>query len=102
MALTESEITKRLYLAKNIVVAGREVRVMFLLPESLWRPLKAKWWKGQEASIIGGDEGGNYVLRCSDGSVRLWDHSKGSDESVASSVREFLEMLQPKSGEGAA
>ena len=102
MALTEAEITSKLYLAKNILLAGREIRVMFLLPDSLWRPLKAKWWKGKEASIIGGDEHGNYVLRCSDGSVRLWDHSKGKDEPVASSVRSFLELLKPASREGAA
>ena len=102
MALTEAEITARLYLAKNVIVAGREIRVMFLLPESLWRPLKAKWWKGKEASIIGGDENGNYVLRCSDGSVRLYDHSRGSDEHVAPSVGAFLEKLQPKASEGAA
>lgn len=102
MTLTEAEITSRLYLAKNIVLAGREIRVMFLLPESLWRPLKAKWWKGKEASIIGGDESGNYVLRCSDGSVRLWDHTKARDEPVASNIRSFLEMLQPSSRDGAA
>jgi hypothetical protein len=100
--LTEADITSKLYLAKNILLAGREIRVMFLLPESLWRPLKAKWWKGKEASIIGGDESGNYVLRCSDGSVRLWDHSKRKDEPVASNVRAFLELLQPSSRDGAA
>ncbi len=51
--------------------------------------------EGKEASIIGGDERGNYILRHSDGSVRLWDHARGADEVLAPSVRAFLEGMNP-------
>ncbi len=71
MALTEAEITAKLYLADTFRFGERRIRVLFLLPETLWRPLRASWWTGKEVSIIGGDENGNYILRHSDGSVRL-------------------------------
>jgi hypothetical protein len=93
MVLTEAEVANKLYLANTFRDGIREVRLVFLLPQSLWRPLKASWWKGKEVSIIAGDERGNYVLRHSDGSVRLWDHARGADEILAPSVRAFLEKL---------
>ena len=93
MALTDAEITQKLYLADTFRHGDRRVRLLFLLPESLWRPLKVSWWRGKEASIIGGDERGNYILRHCDGSVRLWDHAQGADEVLASSVRAFLNGL---------
>jgi hypothetical protein len=97
MALTEADISKKLYLANSFRVGAREIRLMFLLPETLWRPLSARWWTGKEVSIIGGDEDGNYVLRHSDGTVRLWDHARAADEILAPSVRSFLEQLRPSS-----
>ena len=90
MTLTEKEIFNHLYVANTFHHGERSFRLVFLLPESLWRPLKASWWRGKEVSIIGGDERGNYVLRHCDGSVRLWDHERGTDEVLASSVRGFL------------
>ena len=97
MGLTEAEINTKLYLANTFRSGGREIRLLFLLPESLWRPLDARWWKGKEVCIIGGDEDGNYVLRHCDGTVRFWDHGRGSDETVAPSVRSFLDQLTPGS-----
>jgi hypothetical protein len=93
MALREAEIRAKLCLADTFRHGDRRVRVLFLLPESLWRPLEASWWRGKEASIIAGDERGNYILRHCDGSVRLWDHARGADEVLASSVRAFLNGL---------
>jgi len=66
MALTEAEISTTLYLANTFSTGERAIRVLFLLPESLWRPLRASWWRGKEASVIGGDEHGNYILRHAD------------------------------------
>ena len=93
MALTAADISTKLYLANRFPHGDRSIRLLFLLPESLWRPLEASWWRGKEASIIAGDEQGNYILRHCDGSVRLWDHARGADEVLASSVNEFLAGL---------
>src|SRR5262245_60239394 len=94
MQLTEADIARVLYLNDTLVHGDRTIRFVFLLPESLWRPLRASWWRGKEVSIIGGDEGGNYVLRHGDGSVTLWDHARNVDEILAPSVRDFLARLQ--------
>jgi hypothetical protein len=94
MDLTERQIAATLYLADTFAAGERRVRVLFLLPSTLWRPLRASWWRGKEASIIGGDEHGNYLLRHSDGSVRLWEHARGVDEVLAPSVRAFLAGLR--------
>jgi hypothetical protein len=91
--LTEAEISTKLYLANLFHVGDRTIRVLFLLPDSLWRPLKASWWTRKEASIIGGDDSGNYILRLSDGSVQLWDHSAQDTVLLAPSVRAFLNGL---------
>lgn len=72
-----------------------ELPVLFLLPESIWRPLKVAWWTGKEVCVIGGDPNGNYFLRSADGSVRYWNHSAGRAEVLAASVREFLSSLRP-------
>lgn len=94
MPLTAADIAGNLHLADTIELGDRRVRLLFLLPESLWRPLRTTWWQGKEVSLIAGDERGNYILRHCDGSVRLWDHLKGEDEVIASSVREFLAGLK--------
>jgi hypothetical protein len=93
VALTEREISNQLYLANAFRFGERTIRVVFLLPESLWRPLRASWWRGKEVSIIGGDENGNYLLRHSDGSVGLWDHARQVDEIVAPSVNAFFSAM---------
>jgi hypothetical protein len=75
------------------------LQVVFLLPHGLWRPLRVSWWTGKEVCIIGGDVDGNYFLRHSDGSVRLWRHSEGREDMLAPSVRAFVSSLQsPSSG----
>ncbi len=58
-----------------------------------WRPLKAPWWRGKEASIIGADLQGNFLLRHCDGTVRYWDHQKQADEVLSPSVRDFVSTL---------
>lgn len=95
MDLTEEQIAAKLYLTDTFVAGDRQLRVVFLLPSTLWRPLRASWWTGKEACIIGGDEQGNYILRHCDGTVRLWDHARGKDELLTPSVRAFLSGLVP-------
>jgi hypothetical protein len=100
--LTEAEISTKLYLGNSFRVGDRTVRVMFLLPDSLRRPLKAHWWTRKEASILGGDESGNYILRLSDGSVQLWDHLAQDTVPLASSIRAFVDGLKPEGPQSAA
>jgi hypothetical protein len=95
MDLTEKQISTKLYSANTFLAGEREVRILFLLPSTLWRPLRSSWWTGKEAYLIGGDEQGNYFLRHCDGSVRLWDHIRGQDEVLTPSVRAFFEGLVP-------
>lgn len=95
MDLTERDITNKLVVASTYTIGERLVRVLFLMPTSMWRPLRVSWWKGKEVSIIGGDEHGNYLLRHCDGSVRLWNHAVAADEVLAPSVRAFFSGLQP-------
>ena len=84
----------RLLPLNNIFRKGESsFQVLFLLPESLWRPLKAGWWKGKEVYVIGADPDGNYFLRHCDGTVRYWHHGKKADEVLAPSVRSFLTAL---------
>jgi hypothetical protein len=64
-----------------------------LIRASDWRPLKASWWRGKEACIIGVDLGGNFLLRHCDGTVRYWDHEAQTDSVVAPSVRAFAKLL---------
>jgi hypothetical protein len=97
MDLTEREILAKLYLADTFTLGDRRIRVLFLLPSAVWRPLRAGWWRGKDVSVIGGDEQGNYLLLHSDGSVRLWEHARGADEVLAPSVRAFLAGLTSSS-----
>ena len=97
MDLTEREISTTLLHADTFRFGDREIHILFLLPRALWRPLRVSWWKGKEVSLIGGDDHGNYLLRHCDGTVRLWDHSRGVDEIVAPSVRAFISGLGPAS-----
>jgi hypothetical protein len=72
----------------------REAAVACLIRASDWRPLKAPWWKGKEACIIGVDTSGNFFLRHCDGGVRYWDHTAGTDTIIAPSVAAFCEGLE--------
>jgi hypothetical protein len=70
----------------------RELKIAFLIRDADWLPLKAPWWRGKEVYIIGADLDGNFILRHCDGSVRLWDHSKQTDET---GIVEFCNRLGP-------
>src|SRR5262245_32655519 len=72
----------------------RVLRIACLVRQNDWRPLKADWWRGKEACVIGADLSGNFFLRHCDGSVRLWDHKSRSDSIVAPSVREFVSRIE--------
>ena len=97
MAFTEADICNKLLLSDTFRAGSREIHVVFLLPQTMWRPLSVRWWKGKQVSLIGGDEDGNYILRHPDGSVRLWDHARAVDEVLAPSVRSFFDGLRPSS-----
>ena len=71
----------------------RSIVVACLIRTIDWRPLNAPWWRGKEVSIIGADLDGNFLLKHSDGSVRLWDHRSQSDAVLAPSVRDFVAGL---------
>jgi hypothetical protein len=68
----------------------REIVIAFLVRTDDWRPLKAPWWRGKEAYIIGTDLNGNFLLRHCDGTVRFWDHHLQSDEVIARSIKDFV------------
>jgi hypothetical protein len=74
---------------------GKEIHVVGLFSWS--PPLVAKWWRGKQVTIIGVDVDGNFFLSHCDGSVRYWEHSKGSDVVVAKSVKEFASKLREDS-----
>jgi hypothetical protein len=72
----------------------RRLQIACLIRESDWRPIKAEWWQGKEACIIGADLDGNFFLRHCDGSVRLWDHNSRMDSVLAPSVRDFVSRIE--------
>jgi hypothetical protein len=82
-----------LWLRRGYVLADRTLIVALLLRAADWRPLRARWWRKKQVSIIGADLDGNFFLRHSDGSVRYWDHRLQADLIVAPSVREFCQRL---------
>ena len=71
----------------------REIVVACLIRTPDWRLLKAPWWRGKEVCIIGADLDGSFLLRHSDGTVRLWDHRSQNDAVLAPSGREFVARL---------
>jgi hypothetical protein len=80
---------------RNTIRCGdRVLQIACLVRQNDWRPLKADWWQGKEACVIGADPDGNFFLRHCDGSVRLWDHYSRSDSIVAPSVREFVSRIE--------
>jgi hypothetical protein len=85
---------RHLSLRRRVWVGEREVEVALLVRTQDWRPVKAAWWRGKEASVIGADLQGNFFLRHCDGWVRYWDHALGTDTIIAPSVREFVSNLQ--------
>jgi len=80
---------------RNTIRCGdRVLQIACLIRQNDWRSLKADWWRGKEACVIGADLDGNFFLRHCDGSVRLWDHNSRSDSIVAPSVREFVSRIE--------
>ena len=76
-----------------ISVDGHGINIALLVRTRDWVPLRAKWWRGKEVSVIGADVDGNFFLRHGDGSVRYWSHVSQSDKVVAKSVNEFVNLL---------
>lgn len=72
---------------------GREIQIACLVRTADWRPLKASWWRGKEASVIGADLEGNFLLRHCDGTVRYWDHRAKTDAVLSPSIREFVAAI---------
>ncbi len=82
-----------IWLKRKIEISERIITVALLLPESGWRIVTAPWWKGKQASIIGVDYSGNFILVLSGGRVALWDHSIQQTIDIATSVKGFVSML---------
>lgn len=83
----------RLHFKRCVDVDGSPIELVLLVHPDSWRPLRADWWTGKEAYIIGADVAGNFVLRLKDGSVGLWNHDDAKVSAVARSVREFLALI---------
>ncbi|MFL0805244.1 MAG: hypothetical protein K6L81_16140 [Agarilytica sp.] len=66
---------ENIWLKRKIEISDRVITIALLLPESGWRIVAAPWWGDKQASIIGVDYSGNFILILSSGSVALWDHS---------------------------
>lgn len=73
--------------------AEREFQIACLIRSADWRPLKASWWRGKEACVIGADLDGNFFLRHCDGTVRYWDHRAKTDTVLSPSVRDFVASI---------
>jgi hypothetical protein len=80
---------------RNRFRSGEQVlQIACLIRQNDWCPLRAEWWHGKQVCVIGADVNGNFFLRHSDGSVRLWDHNSESDRIVARSVRDFVSRIE--------
>jgi len=84
---------QQLWHKRAFVLGDRKIEIAVLLRAADWRPLKADWWRGKEACIIGADMRGNFLLRHCDGSVRYWDHASSTDTVVAQSVKAFAAAI---------
>lgn len=83
-----------LHFKRHVNVNGVAVELVLLVHPEGRRPLQAEWWTGKEASIIGADVFGNFLLRLSDGSVGYWDHREAKVSAVAPSIRAFIESIE--------
>lgn len=96
--LTEQELVDRavrqLGVRRTFRRDGRTITLACLIRDDDQRPLRASWWKGKEVTVIAVDLDGNFLLRHSGGSVRIWDHRAQAETVVAPSVREFVEALE--------
>ncbi|KRB78806.1 hypothetical protein ASE01_23725 [Nocardioides sp. Root190] len=82
-----------LHFKRRVDVDGLLLELVLLVHPDGWRPLRAHWWTGKEAYIIGADIAGNFLLRLKDGSVGLWNHDDTEVSAVARSVREFVALI---------
>jgi len=85
---------EKLWERRTFSLNERLIVIACLIREYDWRPLKAEWWRGKEACIIGADLSGNFLLRHCDGTVRIWEHELQSDRVLAPSIRDFLKQLK--------
>jgi hypothetical protein len=84
---------KDLWLKNTFNHGDKKIVLACLIRSEDIRPLKAPWWRGKEAYLIGVDVTGNFILRHCDGSVRYWSHEAQADEILAPSVRDFIKGL---------
>ena len=73
---------------------GRTLQLACLIREADMRPLPSGLIPGKQASLLGVDCEGNFILRGADGSVILRDRATASEEPIASSVRRFLQKIE--------
>lgn len=83
-----------IWVNRKIALNDREIVVAILLNEDKWQIINAPWWKRKQASIIGADYSGNFILRLSNGAVCLWDHSLEDTIEISNSVKGFVSMLE--------
>jgi hypothetical protein len=83
-----------IWINRKIIIDSREIIVALLLQEKDWRIVVAPWWRKKQASIIGTDYSGNFILRLSSGCVVLWDHALQDTVEISKSVKEFVSYLE--------
>lgn len=82
-----------LHYKRHVDVKGIQVELVLLVHPDGWRPLRAEWWTGKEACVIGADQSGNFVLRLSDGAVGYWSHDEEQVTTISPSVRAFIASI---------
>ena len=83
-----------LHFRSQIDVEGTQVELVLLVHPSGWRPLIAEWWTEKEATLIGADTAGNFILRLSSGAVGYWSHVDADLKTISPSVRDFLTSIR--------
>ncbi len=83
-----------IWINRKIVLDSREIIVAILLLEKDWRIVTAPWWRKKQASIMGVDYSGNFILHLSNGSVVLWDHTEQNTIEISNSVKDFVASLE--------
>lgn len=83
-----------LHFQRLVDVGSSQVELVLLVHPAGWRPLRADWWTGKEACVIGADQVGNFVLRLSGGAVGHWSHSEGALTTIAPSVHAFIASIR--------
>jgi hypothetical protein len=88
-----NKAARHLWERRTIRHSPQDIVLAVLLRSEDWRPIDAPWWKGKEASIIGADLKGNFLLRHCSGAVHYWDHHSQQDTVIAKSIGDLVDML---------